>query len=70
MPHKIDAATAGTAGVMATTPAWLPSAQDAVGMATHPVWGELLGFMGVVWLVLQCGWFIFDKWRKYHAEDE
>ena len=53
--------TTTTAAAAALSPAWLPTVEEAVGMATHPFWAEILPTLGVVWLLIQIGFFLRDR---------
>lgn len=65
MSSKLEATTASVASAAATSPAWLPSAQNTVGIAASPVWADLLAPLGVAWLLIQIGFYLFEKWKKY-----
>lgn len=64
MPHKVEVSTATAASVAATSRSWLPSAEEAVGLAAHPLWADLLAPLGVAWLIIQIGFFLYEKLVK------
>lgn len=70
MPDKIDISTASVASVAATSPGWLPQAEEAVGIVSHPVWAALLAPLGVTWLAIQIAFFVYEKVKKHRAEME
>lgn len=65
MSNKIEATTASVASAAASSPVWLPSAQETVGMAASPLWADLLAPLGVIWLLIQIGFYLFEKWKQY-----
>ena len=67
VPMRIEASTATVASAAATSPAWLPDAERAVSMLGHPIWGELLAPLGVLWLIVQIGFFLYEKMKRREA---
>lgn len=65
MSSKIEATTASVASAAAASPVWLPSAQETVGIAASPLWADMLAPLGVLWLVIQIAFYLFEKWKKY-----
>lgn len=66
--HKIDVSTASVASAAATSPAWLPKAESAVAVAADPIWAYLLAPLGVLWLLIQIGFFLYDRYKKRKKE--
>ncbi|MDM8011783.1 MAG: hypothetical protein QUV08_12550 [Parasphingorhabdus sp.] len=69
MSSKIEATTASVASAAASSPIWLPSAQDTIGVAASPLWAALLAPLGVLWLVIQIGFYLYEKWKLYRGAD-
>lgn len=67
MSHKIEATTASAASAAASSPVWLPSAEEAVGLAGDPHWDDLLAQLGIIWLIIQICFYLFEKWKKHIA---
>lgn len=65
MSHKIEATTASVASAAASSPVWLPSAQETVGIVASPLWADLLAPLGVIWLIIQICFYLFEKWKKH-----
>ena len=68
MPDKIDISTASAASAAATSPVWLPTAEKTVSVAADPIWAELLAPLGVLWLIIQIGYFLYDRYQKRQSE--
>lgn len=67
---RLEASTATVAGGAATSPAWLPVAEKQVSMFADPIWAELLAPLGVLWLVVQIGFFLYEKLIAKPKRDE
>ena len=65
MSSRLEATTASVASAAAASPIWLPSAQDTLGVMTSPLWANLLAPLGVFWLLIQIGFYLFEKWKQY-----
>ena len=37
-------------------------------MVGHPIWAELLAPLGVLWLIVQIGFFLYEKWKRWDGE--
>ncbi|MEM9085292.1 MAG: hypothetical protein AAGB23_05165 [Pseudomonadota bacterium] len=69
LSHKIEVTTGTVAAGAASSPFWLPNIKEVVSMAAHPIWAELLAPLGVLWLLIQIGFFLYDR-SKRGKDDE
>lgn len=70
MSSKIEATTASVASAAASSPVWLPSAQETVGVVASPLWADILAPLGVFWLLIQIGFYLYEKWKKHFSSKE
>lgn len=70
MPIRLEASTAAAASAAATSPAWLPDAERTVSVIGHPIWADLLAPLGVLWLIVQIAFFLYEKLKRRREEAE
>lgn len=68
--HKIEVSTGTVAAGAASSPLWLPNMKEIVSMAAHPIWAELLAPLGVLWLLIQIGFFLHDRFKPDEKDED